>query len=195
MTAPLSFLLPSSIAAGILPGEDPAAFKQLHRDLIAELVPNGALENSIVERIAELVWRWQNLETLRIAKLARDHYEAILNGKYEELEILDTGPAEIGQASRGAEDKARKDLGDIYKLVEIGEAATFVGLGEDLAIHEKLCAAINKCLKQLLFVRGLKSVSAVSLSAPEPRIAGAEKIGRIAGPEKNGTSKPRDSRR
>ena len=43
----------------------------------------------------------------------------------------------------------------------------------------------------LLFVRGLKSVSAVSLSAPEPRIAGAEKIGRIAGPEKNGTSRPR----
>jgi hypothetical protein len=59
-------------ATGLLPGEDPVAFEKLHRELIAELVPNGALEDDIVATIAHLVWRKQNLSTFRIAELARD---------------------------------------------------------------------------------------------------------------------------
>src|SRR4051794_38402872 len=45
----------------LLPGEDKAAFEKLHRDLIAELVPVGALEEGIVADIASLLWRKQNL--------------------------------------------------------------------------------------------------------------------------------------
>jgi len=51
-------------ATGILPGESSAEFEKLHRDLIAELGPNGALENDIVATVARLVWRKKNLETL-----------------------------------------------------------------------------------------------------------------------------------
>jgi hypothetical protein len=52
-------------ATAILPGEDPAAFKKTHEDIIAELVPDGALEDEIVWTIARLVWRKKNFATLR----------------------------------------------------------------------------------------------------------------------------------
>ena len=44
-------------ATAILPGEDPAALKELHQKLIAELAPLGALEDDIGWTIARLVWR------------------------------------------------------------------------------------------------------------------------------------------
>ena len=57
-------------ATAILPGEDPAALKELHQKLIAELTPVGALEDHIVWTIARLVWRKKNLATLRKAEFA-----------------------------------------------------------------------------------------------------------------------------
>ena len=41
-------------------GENPAEFEKLHRDLIAEFCPNGALENDVVTTMARLVWREKN---------------------------------------------------------------------------------------------------------------------------------------
>ena len=60
-------------ATALLPGENPATFEKLHRDLIAELKPNGRLEDDIVATIARLVWRKQNLSTFRIAEPAQNH--------------------------------------------------------------------------------------------------------------------------
>jgi hypothetical protein len=57
-------------AKTILPGERPAEFLRLHRDTIAELHPDGALEHHIVASIAQLVWRKENLATFRKAELA-----------------------------------------------------------------------------------------------------------------------------
>lgn len=65
-------------AIGILPGENAAEFEKQHRDLIAELSPNGALENDIVATMARLVWRKKHLETFRIAELARSRYKQIM---------------------------------------------------------------------------------------------------------------------
>ena len=52
-------------ATGLLPGESRAAFEKLHRDLIGDLSPNGVLEEDTVASIAGLVWRKQNLATIR----------------------------------------------------------------------------------------------------------------------------------
>ena len=68
-------------ATGILPGENPAEFEKLHRELIAEFNPNGALENDIVATMARLVWRKRNLETFRIAERARARCAQIMNVK------------------------------------------------------------------------------------------------------------------
>jgi hypothetical protein len=39
-------------ATGLLPGEDPAAFEELHQDLIAELQPDGPLVHSCLGYLA-----------------------------------------------------------------------------------------------------------------------------------------------
>ena len=68
---------------------------------------------------------------------------------------------------QAVEDQARKDLGANYVLVEIGETATMERLLQDLAVEERVDAIIDKCLKRLLFLRGLKS-----LKPPLPPVPG-----------------------
>jgi len=161
----------------ILPGEDPAEFAQLHRKLIAELTPNGAMEEDIVATMAGLVWRKQNLATFRIAELARHRCEQIKAEKLAAIPRLvkdfnDIDPAQRKEAIRVAEDQARNELGDTYELVEVGETATFGRLMTELQLEERFDTGIDKCLKRLLFLRGVKSISPVSSSASPPRIPG-----------------------
>jgi hypothetical protein len=165
-------------AMALLPGENPAEFRKLHERLIAELVPGGALEEDIVATIARLMWRKQNLATFRLAKHAQNRWSAIKSEKlpddFSTLSVWED-PAESETLIRGAEDEARNELGENYKLVEVGEIATFDCLMKDLEVEERLDAMIDKCLKRLLFVRGLKSLSGRSASAPQQRIAGPAK--------------------
>ena len=44
-------------ATTLLPGESAADFESLHRKLISEFNPNGALEDNIVATVAHLIWR------------------------------------------------------------------------------------------------------------------------------------------
>src|SRR5215813_8855466 len=113
-------------ATAILPGEDPAALKELHQKLIAELTPVGALEDHIVWTIARLVWRKKHLATLRIGELALEHQSRIQAQKSQfELLEMEKYSAERREATmQAAEDQARKDLGAHYELVEVGETAT-----------------------------------------------------------------------
>jgi len=182
-------------ATTILPGEDSAAFEKRHRELIAELLPNGALEHDVVETIARLVWRKQNLATFRLAELARKHRDAIryehvatVDKKYGPdpmLAILDRGARAKRQEAEDAERKAavetadrqaRKDLGETYELAEIGEPTTVDRLLQELGVEERLDAMIDKCLKRLLFLRGLKSLATASSSAPPQPIAEPKRI-------------------
>jgi hypothetical protein len=156
-------------AMALLPGENPAEFRELHECLIAELAPGGALEEDIVAAIARLTWRKQNLAIFRVAKQAQDRCSAIRSAK------LWDDPTERHALIRTAEDEARKELGENYKFVEVGEIATLNGLMNDLQVEERLDGMIDKCLKRLLFVRGLKSLSAGSASAPQQHIAGPAK--------------------
>jgi hypothetical protein len=64
-------------ATTLLPGEDPLAFKKLHRSLVAELMPVGPLEEDIVSQIAHLLWRKQNLAIFRLARQATERFEQI----------------------------------------------------------------------------------------------------------------------
>ena len=65
-------------ATAVLPGESRAAFEKLHRDLIDELNPSGVLEDEIIADMARLVWRKQNLGTLRIAERAQKSWSDTL---------------------------------------------------------------------------------------------------------------------
>ena len=175
-------------ATTLLPGEDSAAFETLHRALIAEFTPIGALEEDILADIARLTWRKQNLQTFRIAELAKERhqkiaYEKVRGVDYDfsdndfQIDDFDIDPARRRKGYRAAEQQAREELGDIYQLIDIGEPATVDGLMKELDIKERLDGLISKCLKQLLMVRGVKSLSAAPSSVPTPQISGPRKAG------------------
>jgi hypothetical protein len=158
-------------ALGLLSGEDPAAFEKLHKGLIAELAPNGPLEEDIVLTIARLVWRKQNLGTFQRAEMARNRLDAI--------ELATRGEAGIGPGALGDQDmmeeiaqsvarQARRELGDLYQLVGIGRNATVEGLQEELDVEDRLDARIGRSLKQLTYLRGLKSLALPAQIAPPP---------------------------
>jgi hypothetical protein len=142
------------------------AFRELHQKIIAELAPVGALEGDIVATIARLVWRKQNLAILRIVEFARAHdVELRAESPFYRMERL--------------LDQTREELGE--ELVEIGETATVDRLLEDLQVEERLDATIDKCLKRLLFLRGVKSISSAASSASPQPVPGPP---RIPGPTK-----------
>jgi len=166
-------------ATNVLPGESRAAFEKLHRDLIAEYAPSGVHEQHIVMNMARLIWRQQNLTTLRIAERAQARRTTIVNEKFNVNPLLlitkELNEVDPKKLKRVAESEAQEELGETYEFVEIGEAATFDGLINELEIQERLDAAIIRCLKQLLMVRGVKSVAAAPPSASPKRITGPSK--------------------
>ena len=168
-------------AMGILPGEDRAEFEELYQGLIAELRPDGPLEDDVVAQLALLIWRKQNLSIYRKAEIARQRYNvhvsAHRHGDYRESvpdkeEIV---AAECAAAAQGHEQRARKDLGDAYELVAAGEIATRSCLEQELKLEAELDAHIDRCLKRLLHVRGIKSLSTVPAPAPLRQLSGGVK--------------------
>jgi hypothetical protein len=194
-------------ATTLLPGEDPVAFENLRRRLIAEFGPVGALEEHIVIQIAHLLWRKQNLAIFRIASRAIERFEEIklekmpelkrvvisldglltkqlkLDPKYEaqqkaeqearwraEQEREKCEEEAQRQRYREAEEQGRQELGDAFELVAIGKPATIEGLMQELNVMEPLDALISKYIKQLLMVRGIKSLSSNSSSAEIPQL-------------------------
>jgi hypothetical protein len=155
----------------ILPGESRSDFNRLHEELIAELHPDGALEHDVVTTIAQLVWRKGNLATFRKAELATRRLEAI-KSQYLPDTSLDAvieafGPKIDWKAARQAADEhARKELGRAYQLIEVGETATLDRLTRELEVEDRLQTMIDRQLKRLLFLRGLKSLPAASSSTP-----------------------------
>jgi hypothetical protein len=149
----------------------------LRRDLIAEWAPSGPLEHDKVETIARLLWRKQNPATFHIAERARTRCRAIERekGLHAYLDLpLDIDPASRKAAQQAAKEDARKELGDLYELVEAGEAATLEGLQKELAIQEQLDGMIYEQVKQLMSLKTFKSMlpSSSSTSTPRPRIVG-----------------------
>jgi hypothetical protein len=165
-------------ATSILPGENAAEFENLHKKLIAELAPNGAFEDDIVATMARLLWRKQNLATFRIAALVQGRCQQITH------ELVPSKYSDgLEEAIQAAKDQARKEFGATFDLVEIGDTATIDGLMNDLAVQDRLDAMLDKCLKRLLFLRGLKSLSATPSSAPKPLgeidVAARQKRGQV----------------
>jgi hypothetical protein len=154
----------------LLPGENPAAFDKLHDELIAEFAPIGRFEEDIVASIAHLVWRKQNLSTYRLAEEAKNRISAIEREWIPPSDIADRyeDPEGYRQARQGADEEARAELGATMELVEVGDVATTDYLVDELSVVDRLDSMIDRCLKRLLFVRGLKSISPPASTARPP---------------------------
>jgi hypothetical protein len=74
-------------------------------------------------------------------------------------------------AVQAGEKRARDELGEYYELTLHGYDTD--ALTEDLDVEERLDAAIDKCMKRLLMVRGVKSIQVAPPSQlgqlPNPR--------------------------
>jgi hypothetical protein len=166
-------------ATALLPGEDFAEFEKLHHRLVAEFAPTGPLEADIVATIARLMWRKQHLGTLRCAELARDRANSIKQEKRSQaglkspaisyrLVTMGSYEGTLEETERAAEADAQKELGDTYELIEIGAIATLDYLNKELAVEDRLDAMIDRCLKRLLLLSGLKSLAPAPQLAPPP---------------------------
>jgi hypothetical protein len=147
----------------ILPGEDPAEFKKLAKDIALSLAPASPIETDIVFDIARRIWRKQNLKTFRVAEAARTHMRQ--QEAYDE-KLQTVTPAQIDAAAKRATDKAVRDQEDLgYALVFVADESlgTLDGLTKELQVEAQLNAMIEKCLKRLLLVRGITSMSPSSL--------------------------------
>ena len=69
----------------ILPTESVAEFEELHKDLISELEPNGALADDIVATITRMVWRKRNLLTFGKAKVVRAEYIMVMRREFSRM--------------------------------------------------------------------------------------------------------------
>jgi hypothetical protein len=160
-------------AMNVLPGESAAEFEQLHQKLICEWTPNGVLETETITTLAHLLWRKKNLSTFRIAELARKRMREIRDAVIPTIGATKSdefGERTFKERYDAAKSQARKELGVLSDLGEMGEAATIEGLVNELEVHDRLDAAIDRLIKRLLMARGLKSMSISSLRAPPERL-------------------------
>jgi hypothetical protein len=115
-------------AATILPGESAAEFEKLRQAVIAEFRPNGALEEDTIAWLAHLLWRKKNLVTFHLAERARQRVTEIQEAVISRPDLnppttdrLQDFDATFAEKERAAEAEARKELKELYRLVEIGE--------------------------------------------------------------------------
>jgi hypothetical protein len=167
-------------ALGLLPGESPAEFEQLHKDIIEELAPRGPLEEDIVSTLARLLWRKQNRSTFRTAELVKKRRNEIIEQEIAARNIPDSFPsldffprsqeaqAAHEEAVRVGKEQAQKELGYLYELTEC-DGANDDRMLADLAVEERLDGVIDKCIKRLLMVRGVKSM-AIQAPSESPRL-------------------------
>ena len=167
----------------LLPVEDRAAYEKFHRDIMTEYKPVGRSEEDIVTNMADLMWRRQNLLTYRIAEYARKKHSSIydiLSPPFEGMPMMGyepetRSPEELRALRKHADEQAKTELGPALELVEIGEVATTDYLLHELSTAERLDGMIDRYLKRLLFVRGLKS-----LSTPSSAVSSVPRIGKAA---------------
>ena len=167
----------------ILPGEDEAAFNKLHRDLSVEFAPNGPLEEDIVTTIARLVWRKQNLKIYHSAEKAKERFSNLMSTLMERRKL----PAEVASRllnktehpylpprllteemlaeMRALFGEIRQEMGTDWELVDIADVATIANLLSELSVVDRLDGMIDRCIKRLLMVRGIKSLAAPSKSS------------------------------
>jgi hypothetical protein len=156
----------------ILPGEKLADFEKLHEDLVDEFQPNGPAEHDVVFSVTCLFWRKQNLETFEVAQRLTCRRDEMIEEEKRRRDLLftyrnfDESDEEFAarletnqahqEARQVAEERARKELGERYEL--IGQTAE--GMFGQLAVEERLDAMIDRCIKRLLTLKGVKSMIA-----------------------------------
>jgi len=161
--------------AALLPGEDPAGFKALHKGLVADFRPNGRMEEETVLSIARLTWRRQNLARFEAGQFSHYVFETLKRVVAEESDDMRKFDKEIMAAfdkMTEVSKRAREAEGTraAVEVVEGYNVAVLARLMKELDVEERLDAMIDRLRKRLLFVRGLKSITSSEVM-PSPSSA------------------------
>jgi hypothetical protein len=74
--------------------------------------------------------------------------------------VSDELPPELENELReNVEKEAREELGDDYKFIEAGRDATLDSIMERFEVETRLDAMLDSCVKRLLHLRGLRSLT------------------------------------
>jgi hypothetical protein len=162
----------------VLPTEDPAEFKKLHTELVAELQPSGSLEQDAVFTIAKLTWRKQRLSVFRQAEAADTTLEVL---RMPPPIGVDKVASEYREYCENQSDEEIRStaINTILELHAIGELVTIAEFTperftKDLEIEARVDAQIDRYLKRLFFLKGMKEVT--GLDKPrggQPRLLAA----------------------
>lgn len=125
--------------------------------------------------MARVIWRKQNLKTVRMAMLVQGRLSRVVDemveGKFPGQPKITTHP-ESKKMIEAAKERVCEELGDVHALLEVGEAASFDSLSKALDFEERLGVMVDRYLKRFLFVRGLKSMPAAAIPERVHRISG-----------------------
>jgi hypothetical protein len=160
----------------LLPGEDAAEFRKLHQALIAEFGIDGPSEQAIALKLARVTWREQHLEIYSYAARARKRYSEIRSEILAErapslTELANNTvpePQEDPEVERAAKKQGMEELGGSWRLVEISDVLALEHLSKELEVAERMSRMRERLLKQLLLVRGVKSMSVTSPTSVSP---------------------------
>jgi hypothetical protein len=128
--------------------------------------------------MARLTWRIQNLPTYTRARLARKRCKALFqvvrsygtgSNRVRDEEVIEADA--LAAVTAKNEQLARKELGVDYELVAMGSSATIDGLFDELRAEQKLQDMIGECVKQLLHLRGAKSLARANSAPPARQLA------------------------
>jgi hypothetical protein len=64
------------------------------------------------------------------------------------------------------EDEAREELGDKYRFIEAGGGATLTAVMNVFDVEARLDSMLDVCLKRLLHMKGIQSLSSSTSSDP-----------------------------
>ena len=128
------------------------------------------MEGETVLSIARLTWRRQNLARFEAGQLSHYIWETLKRMVAEESDDMRKFDKEImaafdkmTEASKGA--RGAKGTRDAVELVEGWKVAVLSRLLKELDVEERLDAMIDRLIKRLLFVRGLKSITSSEVMA------------------------------
>jgi hypothetical protein len=139
------------------------------------------MEEETVLSIARLTWRRQNLARFELGQFSNYAFETLKRMLAEESgnirkfdkEVMAEFDKMTEVSKRAREAKGTRDA---VELVEGWKVAVLSRLLKELDVEERLDAMIDRLIKRLLFVRGLKSISSPAAPpAPQRLVTGPAK--------------------
>src|SRR5262245_32373037 len=127
------------------------------------------MEEETVLGIARLTWRRQNLARFEAGQFSHYVFETlkrVVAEKSDDMRKFDKEIIAAFDKMTEVSKRAREGARAAVEVVEGYNVAVLARLMKELDVEERLDAMIDRLIKRLLFVRGLKSITSSEVRAP-----------------------------